>query len=314
MKNLLKTLGIVLGFVVMAAVAGGMYISFSDLPSYENKAPQITVIADSASLAEGQRIVTTLCASCHTSSDGRLGGGYMPDAEMFGRIYAPNITQHPKYGIAGYTDGELAYLLRTGIRKDGRYAPPWMPKFPHMSDKDLNSIIAFLRSDHEIVQPSNNVAPPSKASFFGKFLCKVAFEPLPYPENPIVAPSSDDKVAFGKYISTGKFECFGCHSSDFATVDMMHPELSEGYFGGGNVLKDMEGNEIITPNLTMDDETGIGKWTEEEFINAVKFGKRPHGQPMLRYPMMPFVQMTDGEASAVWAYLKTIPVIENPEG
>src|SRR5690606_13593389 len=98
MKTILKTLGIALGLIAIAAVAGGMYISFSDLPSYENKAREITVVADSASLAEGQRIVTTLCASCHTSSYGRLCGVYLPDAEMFGRIYAPNITQHPKYG------------------------------------------------------------------------------------------------------------------------------------------------------------------------------------------------------------------------
>jgi hypothetical protein len=72
----------------------------------------------------------------------------------------------------------------------------------------------------------------------------------------------------------------------------------------------MEGKVMLTQNLTPDPETGIGNWTEAQFINAVKAGIK-EGDPALRYPMMPYPQLTDREAGAIFAYLKTIPPIKN---
>jgi hypothetical protein len=63
-------------------------------------------------------------------------------------------------------------------------------------------------------------------------------------------------------------------------------------------------------NITMDDETGIGRWTEDQFVKAVKTGIVPSG-PALRPPMKPFVYLSDGEVRAIYAYLKTIPKIKN---
>ena len=54
----------------------------------------------------------------------------MPDTKVFGEIHSANITQHTEYGITKYTDGELAYLFRTGILKDGQYAPPVDAEIP----------------------------------------------------------------------------------------------------------------------------------------------------------------------------------------
>jgi hypothetical protein len=65
-----------------------------------------------------------------------------------------------------------------------------------------------------------------------------------------------------------------------------------------------------TPNLTPDMETGIGKWTEEDFVQAVKFGLVKN-QPALRYPMVPFVYLTDSEAKAIYAYMRTVPPLRH---
>ena len=62
---------------------------------------------------------------------------------------------------------------------------------------------------------------------------------------------------------------------------------------------------MVTQNLTPDKETGIGKWTEERFVNAVKNGMMEN-QPALRYPMVPFIYLTDREAKAIYAYLQTV--------
>lgn len=312
MKKAFKIIGIALGVIAVLLLAGATVINAKGIPSYENEAPELTVQADSTGLAEGARMASMMCASCHRSKDGKLGGAYMADTEEFGEIFAPNITQHPEFGkIAQYTDGELAYLFRTGIKKDGGYAPPYMPKFPHLSDEDMHNLIAFLRSGHEMVQPSENEVPLCKPSFLAKLLCNVVLKPLPYPQQPIPTPDPNDKVAFGKYLATAKYDCYSCHSSDFKTVDMMVPENSPGYFGGGNPLKDEAGLPNPSANLTMDKETGLGNWTAEQFSQAVKTGIRPNG-PALRYPMLPYSALTDDEVSAIWAYLQIVPAIHNP--
>jgi len=93
-------------------------------------------------------------------------------------------------------------------------------------------------------------------------------------------------------------------------MNIMEPEKTPGYFSGGNAMTDEEGKIILTRNLTPDKETGIGNWTEDQFIKAVKYGQR-EGKPALRRPMVPFTAMTDEEASAIFAYLKTLPAIRH---
>ena len=170
MKRLLKYLGILLLFVFVLVILAGLVINAKGIPQYENNAPDLTITADSAGIAEGARMASLLCTQCHGSPDGRLGGNHMVDAAEFGEIHAPNITQHPDYGITAYSDGELAYLLRTGIKKNGYFAPPYMVKFPHLSDDDLSNMIAFLRSDHPMVQASDNPSVESKPNFLTKML------------------------------------------------------------------------------------------------------------------------------------------------
>lgn len=311
MKKVLKVLGILVGLAVILLASGAAYIHFKGIPNYEVQPVEIKIAPDSLMLAEGKRLATMVCNHCHMGSNGKLEGAMMRDLPaQFGKAWSANITRDEKYGTGRYTDGELAYLLRTGIKRDGSYAPPWMPKFPHLSDYDIQSVIAYLRSDAPELEPVAKAQPPGQPSFLAKFLCNVAFKPIPYPSQAITAPPKTDKVAFGKYLATGKVDCFGCHSPSFETMNMMEPEKTPGFFSGGNAMPDMEGNIVLTRNLTMDKATGLGSWSEDQFIKAVRFGQRD-GKPALRYPMVPYAAMTDEEASAIWAYLQTIPTIEN---
>lgn len=146
MKKVLKILGIILGVVLLIVIIGAATIYFGGIPSYEAKSPELTVQGDSAMIAEGKRIASMLCANCHRGQDGKFSGRFMNDlVPEFGKVWVPNITHGKEARIHDYSDGQLAYLLRTGIKRDGKYAPPWMPKFPLLSDMDLHSIIAFLR-------------------------------------------------------------------------------------------------------------------------------------------------------------------------
>ena len=97
MKKLFKILGAILCVLLLLILAGVAFIHFKGIPGYENKAPTLTVKADSASIAEGARMATMMCANgCHHSDDGKLGGSYMGEVKEFGEIYAPNVTQHPQ--------------------------------------------------------------------------------------------------------------------------------------------------------------------------------------------------------------------------
>jgi hypothetical protein len=135
-------------------------------------------------------------------------------------------------------------------------------------------------------------------------------KPMPFYKS-VPEPDTTNAVKWGEYVCLYRVECYTCHSADFTTDDFIHPEKSKGFFGGGNTFKMPDGSTIRSLNLTMDEETGIGRWTEDEFVKAVKTGIVPNGQPALRPPMKPYVYLSDGEAKAIYAYLKTIPKIKN---
>ena len=310
MKKLFKILGVVVLIILLAAGGVVGYVSFNGVPAYEAHLDnQFEVVVTPEKLVEGERIVNMMCKNCHLNeSSGRLTGSFLREAPPeFGKLFSKNITNHPDAGIGSWTDGQLAYFLRTGISPRGDFAPI-MPRLHMYSDEDLASVIAFLRSDHPMVQADSYKPPKSDFSLLAKFLANYVIKPMPYPEGPVTAPDTADKVAYGRYLAVAKWDCYGCHSADFKTMNPLEPEKTPGFFGGGNLLLDNEGKEIFSANLTFD-ETGLKGWSEEEFGKALKYGLSKHGA--LRYPMVPFVQVKDEEISAIYAYLKSVPKIKN---
>ena len=100
------------------------------------------------------------------------------------------------------------------------------------------------------------------------------------------ARAADDPVARGKYLVTIGI-CTSCHLPNFAG----------GRKTGG----------ILSANITPDRETGIGAWTEQQFLDAIRNGKRPDGAPV-RPTMGVFWYhgLTDTDARAIFAYLRTV--------
>lgn len=313
MKKAFRYLLIVLGIVVVLAGGFAAFIAIRGIPKY--KAEKVNFVAQSTPerVARGTKLATLLCRTCHFDPNtGKFTGRELTEVTQFGEIHSRNITKDPTFGIGKWTDGELAYLFRTGIKPDGTYLPPYMPKLVHLSDEDLASIISFLRSDNAWVQPDNTRQPDTKPSFLTKFLTNTGIiKPFPYPTQPIPEPDTSNAVSWGKYIALGQLDCFTCHSKDFAKNDYFTPEKSPGFFGGGNEMVSPDGKKLQSLNITMDEEHGIGKWTEEDFIKAVKFGIVPNGQPALRQPMQPYANLTDNEVRAIFAYLKTVPKQNN---
>ncbi len=80
---------------------------------------------------------------------------------------------------------------------------------------------------------------------------------------------------------------------------------------GGFVIEEPEFT-AYAPNITQDDETGIGTWTDEEIMRAIREGVRPDGTiigpPM---PVGSYRGMSDSDARAIVAYLRTVAPIRN---
>lgn len=97
--------------------------------------------------------------------------------------------------------------------------------------------------------------------------------------------------------------CTGCHTDR----DGGGPRLA-----GGRALKTAFGT-FYGPNITPDPKEGIGEWTEEDFVRAIRHGVSPDGSPY--YPAFPypsFTKMTDADVRALWSYLRTVPAAARP--
>lgn len=311
MKRVLKIGAYLLGALILIVAAVLLFFHFKGMPNYEIEDSGFTVTYDSAHVARGEYIVGTSCIHCHQDEDRTLAGRLAEKGD-FGTVYSSNITNHPTAGIGRYTDGELAYMLRTGIKKNGKQAFPMMPALVHLSDEDLASVIAFLRSDHRWTAPVDKAHPDPRPSLLAKALMTVAFDPQPYPEKAVQAPPRTDRVAYGKYLLDGIFECYSCHSASFTTNNLAQPELSKGYLGGGTLVANQldHSQQAYSANLTMHPEYGLGAWSKEEFAQAVRFGQGKDGTGLS--PAMPkYPTITDADIDALWAYLQTVPVLDN---
>lgn len=311
MKKVLKIVGMILGGLLGIILCIAAWVAFTGVPTYEPKSIAVQIPTDSAALHVGKVIVEERCAFCHYGADGKLSGRQFTSAdEPFGEFWSKNITKDKEHGIGAYSDGQLAYLLRTGISRHGYFIGPWMSSVL-LSDQDLGAVIAYLRSDSPLVAPSQAMHPGMQPNFLLKALLKFgAFAPLTYDGRPVTAPTPSKSASFGKYLATARYSCFECHSASFESNDRYVPEKSVGYFAGGNPVTDNQFRPTLSANITMSPTTGIGKWSYEQFAHALRTGERPDGKVLSA--AMPRMSMLDEvEIQALWAYLQTVPVIEH---
>lgn len=313
MKKLLKYLGIAIGGIALLAALVGLYIYKSDFPEYPVSVPTVKIESTPERVQRGHKLAMMLCVECHQNAETKqITGRLMYDLPAeFGVAYTKNITQHPTKGIGSWTDGELLYMLRTGVHpKTSHIVPLYMIRLPGMADEDIASIIAWLRSSDPLVQPlavDNRVSEPS---FLTKFLMRAVVKPFPFPSEKIPLPDSTDKIALGKYL-VRNLGCNDCHAADVTKVNPMEIEKTAGFLGGGSNWTDVNRKVLYSSNITFDKETGIGSWSEADFRKAMHEGIRPDGSTF-RYPMERKPLLTEHEINAMYAYLQTVPHLKNP--
>lgn len=155
--------------------------------------------------------------------------------------------------------------------------------------------------------------------------------------NAAPAPKSEAQppVERGRYLVTTS-GCHDCHTPLKMGANGPEPDMSRGLSGHPSSLVMPPAPELppgpwlvtvsatntawagpwgvsYTANLTPDDETGLGKWTKDNFIAALRSGRHMGaGRPIL--PPMPaavYAKMTDEDLGAMYDYLRTVPAISN---
>jgi len=112
-----------------------------------------------------------------------------------------------------------------------------------------------------------------------------------------MAAAMTDLAKRGEYLARAG-DCIACH-----TADKSRP------FAGGLPMSTPFG-ALYTPNITPDPDTGIGRWTDAEFLRAMQKGIGKGGQHL--YPAFPYTEytrVTDRDLLAIRAYLNTLPPI-----
>jgi mono/diheme cytochrome c family protein len=121
-----------------------------------------------------------------------------------------------------------------------------------------------------------------------------------------VTGQAEPKIERGRYLVETLAACGNCH-----TPKGPNGPLQDKKFAGGDIIKHADFT-AVTPNITPDPETGIGKWTDHQIFLAIREGKRPDGS--LLGPAMPsrsYRNLADEDVRAMVAYLRSLPPIYN---
>jgi mono/diheme cytochrome c family protein len=320
MRTLLKGLAILV-ILVLVVASGGLAYLFASYPNVP--APSTVTLPTSPDvIARGQYLAehVAVCVDCHSERDwskfagpikpGTLGKG----GEKFSRetdgipgtIYAPNITPA---ALASWSDGEVLHAVTTGVSRDGRAMFPLMPypNYGRAAEDDVTSILAYIRTLPPI---ANSVQPRSL-----EVPMNLIVRTIPRPASFGARPTPDDRVPYGEYLAA-LASCGDCHSP---IDDRGQPLPGKSFAGGTEFRSPVTGYRVRTANITPDADTGIGQWTEEQFINKFKGFEAPDDRVLTdaeqrqntAMPWKQYAGMTREDLGAIYTYLRSVKAVTN---
>lgn len=317
MKNrVLKTILIIAGVLVIG-IAGLLVYVKTALPDV-GPAPEVTLAKDSATIERGKYLANhvAVCMDCHSKRDwtkfsgplvsGTEGMGGETFDQKFGfpgAFYSRNITPA---GVGKWTDGELMRAVTCGVSKDGRALFPVMPHpaYGRADQEDIKAILAYIRT----LAPIQNEVPETAADFPMNFIINT----IPQKANFSPKPEKTDVLEYGKYL-VNMAACVECH-----TIKEKGQNVPGMEFAGGMEFP-MEFGLLRSPNITPDNETGIGYMQKADFIRKFKnyadsSAKNMPVQKGAYNTIMPWTMyagMTEEDLGAIYEYIHSIKPISH---
>lgn len=317
MKKILKVIGYAVAVLIIVVSGLLTYIKVA-LPKVD-PAENISIDYTQERVKHGEYLANhvSVCMDCHSIRDfskfsgpltpgtfGKGGERFDQSVGMPGVFYSRNITPA---GISRYSDGELFRLITTGVTKEGRAMFPLMP-YPYygkMDREDIYDIIAYIRS----IPAIDNEVPESTPDFPMNFILNT----IPQNAQLQTKPAKTDMLAYGAYM-TNASGCIECHTQ----VDKGQIILDQA-FAGGREFKLPDGSMIRSSNITPDEETGIGKWSEQNFVQRFKlYADSSYVTPDVAkgefntiMPWTMYAGMEEDDLKSIYAYLKSKQPVKN---
>jgi len=215
------------------------------------------------------------CDGCHQ----RAGAPMPPEKDIPGRLVAPNLTPDFETGLGRWTDGEKIRAIREGISRNGRPLFPAMPyrNYRRLTDADAAALVAYMNT----FEPRRNALPRSRVNFVVRSYVRS------WPRPAEAAPMEP-----GEYLAT-LASCVDCHSP----LRRGRPIPSR-LFAGGRIFD----GGARSPNITPDPESGIGRWSEQDFVNRFRLW-RPGGKPS-PMPWSGLSRLDEADLRAIYRYLR----------
>ena len=304
LKKILLT---VVGLLVLGTAF--FFFRFTVMFPRDIPVPDIEVPTDAASIERGRYLANhvAVCMDCHSKRnwsfysgplvEGTLGqGGEVFDKStgLPGTLVAKNITP---YAIGDWSDGELYRAITGGLQADGDALFPLMPydAYRTMAQDDVLAIMAYLRS----LEPIAYETPDHMLDFpLNLIVNSIPLEAEPRTVN------RDDPLEYGGYLAQ-MAGCVWCHTPVNATQQAIPEQL----LAGGHEFVLPDGSLVRASNISSDTETGIGNWTEAQFIEVFRRYQGEEGSTLPavgRNTLMSwtlFANMTDEDLGAIYAYL-----------
>ena len=205
-------------------------------------------------------------------------------------VIQPNVVTED--GLRGVQFGEMMRVTDTGLEK--------MHDWPAGADRVPQRMIVETESPDRPVagrRRGRAATVRARALWFGVAAALCAWLPA--------AAAADDAVQRGKYLARAGL-CIACHT-DFKNKGA---ELAGGY------AIEVPFGKIYSTNITPDPDTGIGLWSDKDFLDAMRSGTGRRGQHLFpAFPYTSFTNMTDEDILALKAYLFTVKPVrpENRE-
>lgn len=305
---------VLVALVVIVGVIGYIGLALPNVGEAEN----IKIVSTPERVEHGRYLAMSLaaCMDCHSTRDWNTfagpidtnvmgGGGELFDAraDFPGEVYASNITP---FNLKNWTDGEIFRAITAGVTKDGSAIFPLMPwqSYSKMDREDVYDIIAYLRT-----LPSQEKSYPKRKL---NFPLNIIVNTMPKKAELGKRPAEKDTIQYGAYLVQSA-ACRDCHTQN----DKGTPVAGMDFAGGREFA--MPGATLRTANITPDNETGIGKWSKQQFVDRFKnFRSKDHqakqvsaGEFQTIMPWTMYSGMKVKDLEAIYAFLRTVKPISN---
>ncbi|MFM0487657.1 c-type cytochrome [Paraburkholderia graminis] len=246
------------------------------------------------------------CVACHSTPESAPFAGGLEMATPMGSIYATNITPDKDTGIGRYSLADFDRAVRQGVARDGHRLYPAMPypSYAKLDRDDVRALYAYFMHGVQAVRHENRqsgIAWPLNMRWPLALWNAVFAEPHAYEAK----LSGDALWNRGAYIVQGPGHCGSCHTPRGVAMNEQALDESGLLYVSGALL-----DGWYAPSLRGDENTGLGRWSEDDIFRLLRTGRSQHGVvfgSMAEVFNNSTQYMTDGDLRAVARYLKSLP-------